>query len=80
MLPICVTCQLSGQHFLLHKTDSYDLTKGTLKDGNTSETFKINSSLIGSHINPNFIKQAQQIIQFSQGLKDTKQGKINNGY
>ena len=65
------------QHFLLNKEDSYDLAKGTLTEGSTGETFEINPSLVGSHINPDFIKQAQQIIQFSQDLKDTKQGRIN---
>ena len=53
--------------FLIDKNDSYDLRAGTLNDASTGQIFKINPSLIGSHINPRFIDQANRVIEFSKG-------------
>jgi len=65
--------------FLIDKNDSYDLGAGTLTDASTGQVLEINASLIGSHINPNFINQANKVIEFSQGLTSTTQGNINKG-
>ena len=65
--------------FLIDTNDSYDLSAGTLTDSSTGDVLQINKSLIGTHINPGFIDQANKVIEFSQGLTDTPQGLINKG-
>ena len=63
--------------FLLNGDDSYDLITGTLTEQSTGATLKITPSLIGTHINPGFIDQANQVIAYSQGLTNTTQGQHN---
>ena len=65
--------------FLIDKNDSYDLHAGTLTDASTGQVLEINSSLIGTYINTNFINQANKVIEFSQGLTSTAQGNVNKG-
>ena len=63
--------------FLIDTNDSYDLSAGTLTDASTGQVLQINTSLIGTHINPEFINQANKVIEFSQGLTRTEQGNTN---
>ena len=65
--------------FLIDANDSYDLSARALTDSSTGQVLQINASLIGSHINPGFIDQANKVIEFSQGLTNTAQGNINKG-
>jgi hypothetical protein len=63
--------------FLIDTNDSYDLSAGTLTDASTGQVLQINKSLIGTHINPGFIDQANKVIEYSQGLTNTEQGNTN---
>lgn len=67
------------EQFLINKNNSYDLSAGTITDGQTGEVLSINKSLIGTYINPRFINQANKVIEFSQGLSNTNEGLINKG-
>jgi len=69
----------SPEQFLTNTNDSYDLNSATVTDGITGESFSIDASLIGSYINPEFIKQANNVIEYSQELTDSDQGKILKG-
>lgn len=67
------------ESFLIDANDSYDLSTGTITDAETGKVLQIDKSLIGTHINPGFIDQANKVIEFSQNLADTPQGAINKG-
>ena len=65
------------ENFLLRGSDSYNLANRTVTDGLTGEVLKIDRSLIGTYINPNFIKQAEDVIGWSQQLTPDTQGSTN---
>ena len=72
-----ITSNAANPHsFLLDTNNKYNLKSGTITDIVSGEVYEINKSLIGSYINPDFIEQANKVIEFSQALSNTPQGAI----
>lgn len=64
----------SPEPFLLDSKDTYNLESRSLFDQSSGTTFSISKDLIGTHINPKFIDQGIDVINYSRRLRNTRKG------